>query len=1523
MKNFLTKIFSVAVIAAMALSTGHAQIVKRDVTRASQSMRTSATMKAQKAPQKSDDTKKVRRGFGRSHKSIPVGMRTEQSIASRQAPPKFGIAPGEYPEIYGSMTNSGGTSDAGLYQIPTSGTEFDKLFDMTLLANYGGAVKDGVYYLNYYYSFWGMIEFFNTGAYDLETGQRLFQLDMEKDPSVFCPGGMAYNPVDGEIYGITFAADLETQSLSKLDYSSGISVVKTELKIFDPEVWFTAFAIDAQGQFYGIQVDETTGEGFLCKISQTGEITKIGSTGQYPEYDLTSAAIDARTGRMFWVINPEGGAAFLTEVNLTTGAATVVNTYPTGKEVSGIYMPLPAAKEKAPDICENVTANFTGASLTGQVNFTTPTANYDGTALDETLTVHILVNGEEAYTASGLSGGTASSGTVTVPAAGMYTFTVYVSNSVGDGPKTNIIDIWVGADTPAATTATAKYADGKMQISWLPVTESVNGGYLDLSKLTYTVKDAEGKVLASNLTDTSYSFNLALPDELTILYYTVSVVCDGLESQPARTNTVALGSITPPYAPDFAKDGLSGWTLLDANEDNKVWTVYPSDGSVRITYNTSKKMDDWLISPPLKLEAGKSYPVSFLVGSSSTYSPERLEVMWGDNNSADALTNVLLAPTNITVPWQNGGTTFEKMLVVPADGIYYIGFHGISDAWQMDLYLNNISIEEGIADTAPGEVTNLVATPDAYGALKATISFNAPDKTKAGNALTSLTKIELYNGTTLIKTFDAPTPGAALSYTDTNPQKGTNTYTVLAYNADGNGMKATTTCFVGFGLPNAPEGVAISRTNVEGQVLLTWDAVTKDVNGLTYGNDDVTYTVSVYENGWKVIADNITATTYSYQAVAAGQQDFVQLSVTANTQAGDSKASLSRMIPVGKPYAGLDETFADGKDHYIWGIDGNASAYYGTDATFVNVVAANGDNGYFYFNSPFTGNYGSLYSGLINIDGMTNPALTFYTYNVRESNADINTIAVSVKESDSNDWVTIVPPTTVDELCGGVPAVWRKVTVPLAAYSGKTFQIMLTGNIEIYGQIFLDDIKVGSILGNDLYASSITAPKSVTAGEDYTVNVNVVNEGANTAASYSVELYANGQLSATKEGSNLAGGQIATVSFEQTMSPVVKADDEIEFYAVVVFAQDENDKNNQTETITVAPVVSTLPVVTNLEGEYADGGVKLTWTEPNTEGGIPAAITEDFEDADGVTDKFGDWTFVDVDGKAVDAYFPGLVIPGITGGTTTGSFWIWDNDVIGGDASLAAHSGSKFLFALARYDLGVADDWAISPELCGDAQTISFFAKSYSPYFAEKITIYYSTTGTDVENDFIELEGATVKSVPNSWTEYSFDLPAGAKYFAIRSWASGAMMLMIDDVTFTPEGSYAPLEIDGYNIYRDGVKINDTPVENCEYLDTTAVGGETYKYVVTAVYVGQGESAGSEHCIVDLSGVDNVTADVSVSVNDHTIVISNAEGFNVTVAAANGVLVYNGTGKAKTAVRVDNGVYVVKIGNLVKKVLVK
>ncbi len=48
---------------------------------------------------------------------------------------------------------------------------------------------------------------------------------------------------------------------------------------------------------------------------------------------------------------------------------------------------------------------------------------------------------------------------------------------------------------------------------------------------------------------------------------------------------------------------------------------------------------------------------------------------------------------------------------------------------------------------------------------------------------------------------------------------------------------------------------------------------------------------------------------------------------------------------------------------------------------------------------------------------------------------------------------------------------------------------------------------------------------------------------------------------------------------------------------------------------------------------------------------------------------------------------------------------------------------------------------------------------------SERFQLLYSSTGTDVE-DFTRLK--TQANVPLEWTRYSFEVPEGTRYFAIR-----------------------------------------------------------------------------------------------------------------------------------------------------------
>ncbi|MDE6326491.1 MAG: choice-of-anchor J domain-containing protein, partial [Duncaniella sp.] len=212
--------------------------------------------------------------------------------------------------------------------------------------------------------------------------------------------------------------------------------------------------------------------------------------------------------------------------------------------------------------------------------------------------------------------------------------------------------------------------------------------------------------------------------------------------------------------------------------------------------------------------------------------------------------------------------------------------------------------------------------------------------------------------------------------------------------------------------------------------------------------------------------------------------------------------------------------------------------------------------------------------------------------------------------------------------------------------------------------------------------------------------------------------------------------------------------------------------------------------------------------------------------------------------------------------------------------------------------------------------TVSFYAASYSEY-PESIEVRYSTMGSAIE-DFTE----SVLDIPyldQGWNLYEAELPAGAKYFAIRSYAADAFMLMIDDVTFTPE--LGELSLMGYNIYRDGVRINDAPVEEPAFTDADVADGE-HLYHVTAVY-DKGESMPVSVSVAK-SGIPVAGASVvTVSVADRSIVVTGADGHPVAVYTVDGKTVYSSAGQARTVIPVQPGIYIVKAATTVRKVIVK
>ncbi|MBR1415725.1 MAG: choice-of-anchor J domain-containing protein [Prevotella sp.] len=234
--------------------------------------------------------------------------------------------------------------------------------------------------------------------------------------------------------------------------------------------------------------------------------------------------------------------------------------------------------------------------------------------------------------------------------------------------------------------------------------------------------------------------------------------------------------------------------IINSNEDDITWT-FVADGdnntAVRYGYSNTEGGDDWLISPAIKLEKGKSYRVAFDGRAYSANYPERFEVKLGQAAKASAMTQTLIPSTDVVNATYE---TFEnEAFTVEESGYYHVGIHVISDVYMWYFLVDNFVVEDGLLSSAPAAVTDLTVKNQGGDELAAIVSFTAPSTSLSGEALTENLKVELYRDDQLIQTFEDVTPGQAIVFVDTQENGvtlGTHAYQVLAYNATGAGKKS-------------------------------------------------------------------------------------------------------------------------------------------------------------------------------------------------------------------------------------------------------------------------------------------------------------------------------------------------------------------------------------------------------------------------------------------------------------------------------------------------------------------------------------------------------------------------------------------------------------------------------------------------------------------------------------------------------------------------------------------------------------
>jgi len=137
---------------------------------------------------------------------------------------------------------------------------------------------------------------------------------------------------------------------------------------------------------------------------------------------------------------------------------------------------------------------------------------------------------------------------------------------------------------------------------------------------------------------------------------------------------------------------MPGWAIHNLNDDAYTWEFVADGGSnvAKIRYNGSMAMDDWLISPPIILEAGIDYIVSYKYRCYSATNPEMMKVAFGNAQNPSAMTEVIADHVDFT------NTSYETTYTIPftpsVDGTFYLGFHGYSPANRWSIYLDDIRI---------------------------------------------------------------------------------------------------------------------------------------------------------------------------------------------------------------------------------------------------------------------------------------------------------------------------------------------------------------------------------------------------------------------------------------------------------------------------------------------------------------------------------------------------------------------------------------------------------------------------------------------------------------------------------------------------------------------------------------------------------------------------------------------------------------------------------------------------------------
>lgn len=518
-------------------------------------------------------------------------------------------------------------------------------------------------------------------------------------------------------------------------------------------------------------------------------------------------------------------------------------------------------------------------------------------------------------------------------------------------------------------------------------------------------------------------------------------------------------------------DDPNEWYGWSWNKDNT------SDGYYYSMYYylmDNNEVNLWLYSPLFKMEKDAVYTLNY---DGQFFDTEKAGAHYDLYKGTDAKSDKMDTFID-SFPTGYNKLNREIFFVNRDAGKYHLGID--AHANQMYAYLSasldNISLTYRTSALAPFEISGYKHLANQTGKLEADISFSTPAVNyykEALNTQEDLT-VKIFRGRdagTLAYTTTTK-PGAKVAWTDQNPIKGINYYTIYCENKHGKSEVYRDTLYVGRDVPGLVENLKVVGSTDNKNAILSWDAPTEGANGGVMVKDELSYSVYLYDianDSRTLIADKLTATTYTVER-EMGPQELCYYAVSATMATEGEGTALASAIVLGQLYdLPFKESFANSTmSTSLWQsvplVQGATSA--GID----NPIGGNynqcegpqdNDGGCAYiYNGYKDAQAGAiLASPKMRLNAGTGNKLSFWAYHYEQKNSTEAYVQVIVSAND-NPYEMI--PGAKYQVSGTVESGWKEHIVNLDSYRNSNF--VSVGFLGVTGGyqevIYLDNIVI-------------------------------------------------------------------------------------------------------------------------------------------------------------------------------------------------------------------------------------------------------------------------------------------------------------------------------------------------------------------------------------------------------------------------------------------------------------------------------